>query len=74
MLIKKAILSVFILTFMGCASHPKIVKTPCPPRPLLNPVEVTDGELNRENTKHVIDNWERVWEYIHRIEKLGCVR
>lgn len=60
--------------FLGCASHPKIIKTACPPRPTIEQIEVIGGELNRENTERVIENWKRLWEYIHRIEKLGCTR
>ena len=71
---KYFLLSVCILILVGCASRPKIVKIPCPPRPILQPVEVKDGKLDEENTRKTIENHEDTYEYIHRIEKLGCTR
>ena len=73
-MIKQYILSAFIITLLGCAGIPKIVKVPCPARPVLVPVHVQGGTLDKENTSNIIENWLRTYVYIRSIEKLGCTR
>lgn len=65
----------FILCLMSsCAHSTKIVRIPCPPRPEMVKVVVKDGTITGESLDAVIENHQRVWEYVHKIEKLGCTR
>lgn len=71
---KRILISLMLFSCIGCAGMPKVVKVACPPRPSLLPVEVKGGTLDKENTQNIIENWLRTYEYVRRIEKLGCTK
>lgn len=62
----------FSFVFFGCAHVPKIVTVECPPPPTMRQVEVVAGSVSGENLKNVVDNHIDLWEYIHKIQALGC--
>lgn len=57
----------------GCAGSRSKLTIACPNRPQMREVQTKDGQLDRENTKRVIDNHVDSWEYIHKLESIkGC--
>lgn len=61
-----------ILILPSCAPKMIPVHVACPAHPRMEEVKVTSGTVAGDELTRVIDNFQKLWKYIHVIEKLGC--
>jgi len=66
------IILVLLLLLGGCAKQYIPLKHHCLPEPAMESVEVSGGTIDKPNTKRVISNHVRSWEYIEYLKLKGC--
>ena len=62
-----------LLAINGCAKSHVPLRVSCPPRPVMEEIRVKNGIVIKEDMPALVRNHIRLWEYLRRIEKLGCV-
>jgi len=66
------ILIIILLSTLACAKQYIPLKGNCLPEPSMKKVTVQYGTIDRLNTKHVINNHIKSWEYIEYLKIKGC--
>ena len=66
------ILMLIVLVTMGCAKQYVPLRHTCLPEPVLEKVEVVGGTIDKPNTKKVISNHVKVWEYVEYLLIKAC--
>lgn len=66
------VLTPLILILSGCSSFHYLAKKPCYNRPEMVQVNVVKGTIQGKDLDSVIENHQRLWQYIHLLEKKSC--